>query len=318
MDKLKIFISGTQNDMLPERDAVSRAVEAVALAESVRAEQTLSQIQSPRDWIVEQVQSCDIYVGVYSHRYGWIVPEEDISVTEYEFDLAVRLGKPILAWIRKQQSAEKNLSDFDRQQQFLSRVSDFSKGYLRQVFENTDELERWVVDALRQTLINIVRHKSPNLSSLHLPPSTSLIDLYLEEIAKQRPYILWDNVGYIERNVSKGEDYFTRIVAPYDPYRLDRDRRPETESVEDALARERKLILLGEPGLGKTTSLLHLTWDSAVRARTAMTSSQTHFEVPLYIELKYYGGELELETLIARRMNDILRAVKYRTKGCKV
>jgi hypothetical protein len=66
MDALKIFISGTQDDMRPERDAVSRAIDAVALAVGIRAEKTLSQPQSPREWILEQIQACNIYLGIYS------------------------------------------------------------------------------------------------------------------------------------------------------------------------------------------------------------------------------------------------------------
>ncbi|HEX7315154.1 MAG TPA: HEAT repeat domain-containing protein [Pyrinomonadaceae bacterium] len=303
MDKLRIFISGTQLDMLAERDAVGRAVEAVSLAESVRAEQTLSRPQPPKEWIVEQVRSCDIYLGVYSHRYGWVIPEDNVSATEFEFDLAVRFKKPVLAWARRLREPERALPDFERQQQFLARVFDFTEGYFRQEFERTEELERWVADALRQTFVSLIR-SAPAPSSNSEPPP---VDAYLEELAGQRPYVLWGDESYIERDVARGEDYFARIVTPFDPQRSERERRARTEPVEDALAREQKLILLGEPGLGKTTSLLHLAWDSATRARAEKRRPATGVEVPVYIELKYYNGEDELETLITRRLNDILR-----------
>lgn len=40
MGKLKIFISGTQDDMKPERDAVDRAVNSTTLSTGIRAETT--------------------------------------------------------------------------------------------------------------------------------------------------------------------------------------------------------------------------------------------------------------------------------------
>ncbi|HEX8115832.1 MAG TPA: HEAT repeat domain-containing protein, partial [Pyrinomonadaceae bacterium] len=284
--------------MRAEREAVGRAVEAVSLAESVRAEQTLSQSRTPKEWIVGEVQSCDIYLGVYSHRYGWVIPEENVSATEFEFDLAARLGKPVLVWARRPRKEERALPDFGRQQQFLARVFNFTEGYVRQEFERTEELERWVADALRQTFVELIR-RAPAAAAA--PP----IEAYLEELAGQRPYVLWDDESYIDRDVARGEDYFSRIVTPFDPHRS--ERRAQTEPVEDALAREQKLILLGEPGLGKTTSLLHLAWDSATRARAERRRPSSVVEVPVYIELKYYNGEVELETLITRRLNDILR-----------
>lgn len=157
MEKLRIFISGTQDDMQPERDAVHRAVDAISIATGIRAEATISQPQPPRAWIEDQIRECNIYIGVYSHRYGWVIPEENISATEFEFDLARKWGKPILVWIRKLREEEKTKPDFDRQQQFLNHVSDFSKGRLRQEFDNSADLEKWVTDALGETFTEIIR-----------------------------------------------------------------------------------------------------------------------------------------------------------------
>ena len=157
MEKLKIFISGTQDDMQPERDAVDRAVSATTLAASIRAERAVSQPLSPRTWIEQQICECNIYIGVYSHRYGWVVPGENISATEFEFNLARKLGKPILVWIRNLQEEEKNKPDFDRQKQFLNHVSDFSTGHLRQVFSDPIALEKQVADGLGELFTEMIR-----------------------------------------------------------------------------------------------------------------------------------------------------------------
>lgn len=157
MDKLKIFISGTQDDMKPERDAVDRAVNATTLATGIRAETASSQPQSPRKWIEQQLGECNLYIGVYSHRYGWVIPEEKVSATEFEFNLARKLGKPILVWIRKLRDEEKGKPEFDRQEEFLNRVSDFSAGHLRPEFDNLTDLENGVTAALGETFTEIIR-----------------------------------------------------------------------------------------------------------------------------------------------------------------
>jgi WD40 repeat protein len=157
MEKLKIFISGTQDDMQPERDAVDRAVSSTTLSTGIRAETAVSQLKPPRAWIEQQIRECNIYIGVYSHRYGWVIPDENVSATEFEFNLARKLQKPILVWIRNLQEGEKTKPDFDRQEQFLDRVSDFSVGHLRQVFDKPNDLEKWVAAALGEMFTEIIR-----------------------------------------------------------------------------------------------------------------------------------------------------------------
>jgi tetratricopeptide (TPR) repeat protein len=170
MDKLKIFISGTQDDMQPEREAVDRAMNATTLATGIRAETAVSQPQSPRAWIEQQLRECNIYIGVYSHRYGWVVPDKNVSATEFEYNLACELKKPRLIWIRKLRDEEKGKPNFDRQEEFLSRVSDFSTGHLRQEFDNTADLEKWVTDAIGETFTEIIRHSTATITATSIAP----------------------------------------------------------------------------------------------------------------------------------------------------
>jgi hypothetical protein len=298
METLKVFISGTQDDMQPERDAISRAVDSVVIATGIRAERTLSSPQSPLHWINEQIQSCNIYLGIYSHRYGWVIPEERISATEYEFDQAQRLGRPILVWVRKQLDSEKDLPNHHLQQQFLHRVSDFSSGYLRQEFANPADLEKWVADALSETFIKIIKRETTR--PYHRPawPNQSFVEAYLRQIAAQKPFVLWNEQTYLHRSVIKKED----VLAP-----TANRERIMIESLEDALKREGKLVLLGEPGMGKTTCLQHFAWKAANQAFRQSLSENRELEIPLYVELKNYNGEEELETLITSQINKTLR-----------
>jgi HEAT repeat protein len=308
MNVLKVFISGTQLDMQPERDAASSAVDRIALAVGIRAETALSQPHSPLAWITDQLQTCDIYVGIYSHRYGWILPQLNLSATEFEFNLAHQLGKPILIWIRELKDFERDLPNFDRQQHFLERVSDFSNGYLRQEFREVADLDRWVSQALRETIINLVKGRTSQANKSGWILSPAVVTAYLEQIAAQKPYVLWSDLIYIDRTVTEPDSMIARRLVLYDPNSLEEEPHTPEGLLDEVLAREKRIILLGNPGLGKTTSLVHLAWQTARRTlRLGNSPARPDVNIPIYFELKYYGGEPELEVLLARRINEILR-----------
>ncbi|MDQ3855156.1 MAG: DUF4062 domain-containing protein, partial [Chloroflexota bacterium] len=65
---LKVFISGTQKDLQPERQAVEAAV-ARSRLEPVRAEIMHGQSRPSREAILKAVADSDIYLGVYGRQY---------------------------------------------------------------------------------------------------------------------------------------------------------------------------------------------------------------------------------------------------------
>jgi HEAT repeat protein len=63
--------------------------------------------------------------------------------------------------------------------------------------------------------------------------------------------------------------------------------------------------------MGKTTSLRHLAWEVARHALAKSPAGSEPAgdspEISIYVELKYYKGAAELETLLARRVDDVLK-----------
>jgi TIR domain/HEAT repeats/NACHT domain len=115
---------------------------------------------------------------------------------------------------------------------------------------------------------------------------------YLEEVAAEKPYQLTNH-----------EDFVERMVAASGGVLADRRERPtKTETLGQFLEREPKVVLLGEPGAGKTTCLLHLAWRAAYRALKEPEVG----EIPFYVALKEYQGQADLNTLVARNINRIL------------
>ncbi|MBM4431011.1 MAG: DUF4062 domain-containing protein, partial [Chloroflexi bacterium] len=157
MDVLRVFISGTQIDLGPERQAVERAIGDIKW-EAVRAETYGSQPMPSRAACQEMVERSDIYLGLYGQRYGWVIPADDLSVTEFEFNEARRLGKPMLVYVKDVPPEQIE----PRQAAFLKRVEDFDTGFFRRPrFTSTQELGEWVQADLAQLVKRLLAERPP-------------------------------------------------------------------------------------------------------------------------------------------------------------
>lgn len=138
MDRLKIFISSTMTDLQAERQAVEQAIAELRL-EAVRAETLGSQPMSSRQTCLEMARQCDIYLGIYGARYGWVPPGDQVSVTEMELQEARKRGKDILVYVKDVPQQE------EAQEDFLRQVEDFDKGLFRRPYFTTPkQLAEWV------------------------------------------------------------------------------------------------------------------------------------------------------------------------------
>jgi hypothetical protein len=138
MDRLKIFISSTMTDLQAERQAVEQAIAELRL-EAVRAETLGSQPMPSRQASLEMARQCDIYLGIYGARYGWVPPGDQVSVTEMELQEAREQGKDILVYVKDVPEREEAQVDFVRQ------VEDFDEGFFRRPYFTTPEqLAEWV------------------------------------------------------------------------------------------------------------------------------------------------------------------------------
>jgi hypothetical protein len=55
--------------------------------------------EEPTFACLEEVDGCDLFVGIYAHRYGYVPSGCQTSVTEQEFDRAHHLKKPIFCFV---------------------------------------------------------------------------------------------------------------------------------------------------------------------------------------------------------------------------
>src|SRR5215207_8962389 len=85
--QLTAMISSTALD-LPEHRALVHQACLDAGVFPIGMEQLPARDATGIDASLGMVDQADIYIGVYAFRYGWVPDQENISITEMEFDRA--------------------------------------------------------------------------------------------------------------------------------------------------------------------------------------------------------------------------------------
>jgi hypothetical protein len=125
-------------------DAVSRAGLAAVDMRYFEARD-----ERPADYCRQRVRQCEIYVAVIGFRYGTIVPEEDISYTELEYQETGVAGLPRLLFLLEEAaSPTADLADADRGRAEGFRRRLLVAGLMVRFFTSDDDLELEVFHAL--------------------------------------------------------------------------------------------------------------------------------------------------------------------------
>ncbi len=94
----QVFVSSTYLDLREERQAV---IQGLLEADCIPAGMELFPASDSDKWSLIQgvINDSDYYLLIIGGRYGSVDPESDLSYTEMEFDYAVGVGKPIMAFL---------------------------------------------------------------------------------------------------------------------------------------------------------------------------------------------------------------------------
>lgn len=97
----RIYLSATYGDLKEHREKAYRALRQLE-HDVVAMEDYVATDQRPLAKCLADVAGCDVYVGIFAHRYGY-VPDHDNpdrrSITELEYRHARALGKPCLVFL---------------------------------------------------------------------------------------------------------------------------------------------------------------------------------------------------------------------------
>ena len=154
----KIFLSSTFVDLANIRLQISEWLSGILGANLVVMESLGSDASPPRVNSVTRVRECDLFVGVYAHRYGTVDPASGKSITELELDEA--------------------------------RVS-FSSGTLRNILLYViDENSSWLVEHKESTSTGLagiqrLREKANNHTWTRFESSDQLLFLVFRDIYRE-------------------------------------------------------------------------------------------------------------------------------------
>ena len=91
--QVRIFISSTWQDLQPEREAVERALHRLQDTSFTSMQYFGSRHDAPEQFSLLEVERCDIYVGIFAHRYG-------SGITEKEYRRARERNIPCLIYCK--------------------------------------------------------------------------------------------------------------------------------------------------------------------------------------------------------------------------
>ena len=123
MERLRIFVSGKEDELSEERKTVLKVIAEMGF-EGESSENRPASKKTPKDLYIPEVQKSDIYIGVFGKVFS--------SPSIDEFDTAVKTLMAPLIFVKKLEDREEKI------QKFLNKISD--KLYYK-IFDDLEDLE---------------------------------------------------------------------------------------------------------------------------------------------------------------------------------
>ncbi len=285
----KIYVSSTYLDLQDYRTQVERVIRRMG-HEDVAMEYYVAEDQRPVDRCLSDVAACDLYIGIFAWRYGWIPKKNNrkkLSITEMEYRQAQKTGKPCLIFLLDGKAPwPPDFIDDDKTQIKRLRNELGEKHSTGPGFKSVDELGRLVAEAIHKWekehgYIPIAssipeynldayyqalrkRYQTLALEGLTPPQKEEYLQIHLRSVFVEQnvrespppvelPKEVWEKLQR-DRDVHP-EDLPSGIT--FDDVRrareiyFEKQPRPVLEVLTDA--RHQQAIILGDPGSGKST-----------------------------------------------------------------
>lgn len=283
-----VFVSSTSEDLREYRVAAREAVLAVGLRPEMM-EYFAAAGGPPLAECLGAVSPCGVVVAIVAERYGWVPPDQPTheakSITWLECEHAAGRGCELLVFFPadpktwpKERSEAFRLTEAEENETFTpelasevqrnrARLKEFRKwletGRTRATFATPDDLKAKVTQALYQWL-----DRHPDCRPAR--PGAQNPRTYLEWLRDQTATIdirgLGEGAGRA-RNFPIDELYIPLTTAAHAVERLSPGAAEERKLVllEEALE-HRRLVIVGDPGSGKTTFLRRIAFEMATGA----------------------------------------------------
>lgn len=316
----KVYVSATFRDLQECRAAVQLALRRLRV-EDMAMESYVAEDRRPLERCLDDVRECDVYVGVFAWRYGFVPPGYGRSITELEYREALKHGKPCLIFLLDEEapwprSFVDRGSDAERIESLRAELAD---RHMCSMFTDAADLAARVTAAVAVRLaetgwsghgLNALGQDTVQRYFARLRQHYGVLDLDALTPAQSEDYL---QIGlasvYVEQTVRAdpppaelprewrqrvtGDPLREDIPAEVNPAELahlqESYRAKPPQRLFDVLGspEQRAVVLLGDPGSGKSTAARYLVLALAgghPDERLAALSDH----LPLLVELRSY------------------------------
>jgi len=147
-----VYISSTYNDLKDYRESVYRALSKIEAVNVIAMEDYVATDQRPVDKCMSDVEKCDVYVGIFAWRYGYIPPDHDKSITELEYRKAVETKKIKLIFLLNKKAKWPDKLKDTHCDQINKLKNELEEKYVVSYFQTKDELSEAALAAISNNL----------------------------------------------------------------------------------------------------------------------------------------------------------------------
>jgi hypothetical protein len=177
-----VYISSTYKDLVKHREAVAHILRKMKKIVVSMEDYTASD-ERPLDKCLADVADCDIYIGIFAQRYGFIPAHdnpEDLSITELELQCARKLNKPRLIFLQDEafpwllSDTDSHNGEGDRGARIKALRDRLNLEYNRNLFRSPDDLAASVSSAMANLLEKLQPGTRDAVSGHRVNPATPL------------------------------------------------------------------------------------------------------------------------------------------------
>lgn len=338
MSVRRAFISSTSEDLTAYRAAARDAVASAEMLPTMMEYFAASGAQPPLAECLKKVSETDVLLVIVAFRYGWVPPDQTDqppkNITWLECEQAVADGKEVLAFLadekhawpedlreeyrlalaaRDGQATPELLAEVQQNIEGLKKLKEWlNERGVRATFSSPEDLGRQVTLALNQWRQRHAAPLSTTVASDAVPPADAT--RYLHQLLSETSHI---DIRGLQVGTGQAyrfgiEELFISLTTTMAPAAA--DSRAAVHAADDAVAREMDrqsrdaplhealsqspLVIIGDPGAGKTTFLRRVTHAlcqtrlgevlNAAEARLGITDAT----FPIFVRLSELGDHI--------------------------
>jgi len=226
---MKIYLSSTYTDLKDYRESVYRTLCKIEGVQVVAMEDYVACDERPVNKCLNDVEKCDIYIGLFAWRYGFIPNGKKHSITNLEYLKAVETNKPTFIFLLDDKTKWPNEFKDKPPDNITILRKKIEDSLIVSYFKNTDDLSKEVA-------VVISNHLNKNKSIQQCIPHVSV------QSSTQK-----DTLKFI--SLEKSIDFQAEIIE----YSNEFIGREWINDIVDKKIHLNNLLFIAEPGFGKSS-----------------------------------------------------------------